>query len=561
MRREAARAKLHFMALDRNPHFVGHEDVIISLDDYFATTKTSARATLYGIGGVGYILTSLLLFPSSITSAEKMQCTVSYCYSVRDESYVLWVGVHHTSALKTSFSKIAETLDLLVWKDATSSVHQWLQQHDGQLLVFDNVGDINLIRPYLPSENTHAAGRFRNLILTKRDSAIVGSESVPFGIEVTLLGNEDAIRLFVLNLQSWTPVEHDQIRTKIEGVTTNPAIKQTLNDKYGFANFNQMEKIAELTGRLPLAIVQCASYLRQYPTNYPEYIRKFKANTTKARQRFFSHSPKGAHYSESIVTTWEISLECIVQGLPGAGELLTMFGFLDRTEISMGFTESALHELTFWKGKCAILLALDLRAKFQFLEMGAEYTENSGILKSLSLISQESTKRQISMHPLVHEWTHLRLHAPLRAEWLVAVIRILYHRLPPFIYSTEDRNVPHQAEIVLYHTERCKELVGLHIGNIQHCDPEVAIFFLEIYLWYRGQQCLDVAEAVAAKVRQKDIKWVMKLIRGARLHQIVQDFQGSRSSVLDEGQYQRYSSRLTSLYKDNHRPIWEQSSF
>ncbi|ERF72031.1 hypothetical protein EPUS_08425 [Endocarpon pusillum Z07020] len=506
-----------------------------SLRDYFSISTNGTRAALYGIGGVG-----------------KTQCAVNYCHSVKGDVHVLWVLAHRVSALKASFNKIADTLGLLKSIDPVKSVHEWLQGCRNSLVVFDNVDNINIVQPYLPREESHPFGKSQAVLLTTRDSAIVESETVPFGTEVNLFDTKDAIRLFMLNLNSWTPTQHDQIRTKMEDFTANSAVQRILNEKFGFTNITQLEKIAELTGRLPLAIVQCASYLRQYPTSYPDYIRKFQASTHKSRQRFLSHSPKGAQYSESIMTTWEISFEHIVQDLPGAGELLTMFGFLDRIGISMDLTESALTGLRFWQEKCVITPAADLRAKFHFLDFVGDYIDNLGLLQSLSLISQDPKKRQISMHPLVHEWTHLRLQGSRCAEWLIAVIRVLYHRLPPLIYSANDRSVPHQAEIVLCHTERCKELVGLYIEDILNCCPEVAMFFLESYLWYHGQDHLDVVEKLVARVREEDRNWVMKLLCGARLHQIVQDFQGSISGILDEVQYHRYSTSLTLLSKDNN---------
>ena len=131
---------------------------------------------------------------SLLTKNRKTQCAVRYCRSIEGETHVLWADAHHSSSLKASFGNIAKVLGLKQPKDKLSdpstAVIEWLQRNNRWLLVFDNVDDLTTIQSYLPSEGRHdneMSGSnvvSRSVLLRTRDSAMVGSEVIPFGVEV-----------------------------------------------------------------------------------------------------------------------------------------------------------------------------------------------------------------------------------------------------------------------------------------------------------------------------------------------------------------------------------------
>ena len=43
----------HFLAPERNPHFVGRNDIVGQLEDFFRDSTGPRRVALHGIGGVG----------------------------------------------------------------------------------------------------------------------------------------------------------------------------------------------------------------------------------------------------------------------------------------------------------------------------------------------------------------------------------------------------------------------------------------------------------------------------------------------------------------------------
>jgi hypothetical protein len=138
---------------------------------------------------------------------------------------------------------------------------------------------------------------------------------------------DEAVRLFVLNLGSWSPSQREYLQANpafpqcwsSEHSNSGPSrtdpelagVLAILQSKYALTALCQLEHLAKLTGMLPLAIVQCASFLRQYNMCFQDYVEKFTAKRRDARERFYRHSARGSGYNESVMTIWEVSFDRI----------------------------------------------------------------------------------------------------------------------------------------------------------------------------------------------------------------------------------------------------------
>lgn len=189
-----------------------------------------------------------------------------------------------------------------------------------------------------------------------------------------------------------------------------------------------------------------------------------------------------------------------------------------------------------------------------------DYDESIGKLSTLSLVVRGSDQRHIIVHPLIHEWIHLRMESMMCAEWTSKVLMLLCSRLPPLLYSSSDKEAHHQADIVLCHLERVSDLVTLYYDELIDVAPECAIFFLEAYLWYRGARYLDIAVTISQHVAKQHKGWVQKLIHAAYLCRIIQDFQAQPMGDLDRDLYQHHldkmtqSNRMPQPLQPSHRP-------
>ena len=432
--------------------------------------------------------------------------------------------------------------------DFPLSIRRWFRNNPGSLIVFDNVVDLRDVQPFILSDAV-------DTLITTRDSAIVGSEMIPFGMPVPLLHEIDAATLFVLSLGPWEPATRTNIQDDLSGIfSPSETTGQTLSHRFGLTSVAEVHTVIGLIDRLPLAIVQCASYLRQHPMPFDQYLEKFKAAAPDTLRRFYGHQTKGTAYHESVMTTWDMS---IARLSVNAVRMVTLFGFLGRSHISMPFLQHALDNSTFWGGECSIRLPESVKRFFAFLDLRDDFYDSLGALLSLSLVTQDAENRQIFVHPMIHEYIHLRLSPNEAAEWIVNVIALLSHQLPPLSYSSgQDTDAPNKAERVFAHLERAASLTELYFESIrlaEHSAP--SLLFLEAYLWYRGARYLRLAEVLVTTNSATSEPfggvlghpWDLEMLYGARLLWIISDFHANPGQGLDTASFDSLVTRIRSL--------------
>ncbi|KAL8943523.1 MAG: hypothetical protein Q9211_000953 [Gyalolechia sp. 1 TL-2023] len=133
------------------------------------------------------------------------------------------------------------------------------------------------------------------------------------------------------------------------------------------------------------------------------------------------------------------------------------------------------------------------------------------------------------------------------SEWISKVLTLLCSRLPPLLYSSSDKEAPHQADLVFCHLDRISTMIDLYTKHLEELAPECPMFFLEAYLWYRGRHYLDTALNVSQYVKKEDQGWVQRLIRGAYICRIIQDFQAEPYRAMDEALYRTHLKELSAL--------------
>ena len=461
---------------------------------------------------------------------------------------VVWVNAQSEATLLQSFREIAKVIDDAA-TDPIIATKSWISRQSRLFCVFDNVTSIDRIISFLPE-------RDHEVLITTRDSALVGSEIVPFGPEVSLLDKHDAIALFILNCNIWT-IEQQRIITsdvkKVLGKDTGTSqidnIRTALKSRLNIKSTSELDDMVRFTEGLPLAIVQSASYLRVYRIPFAHYLRKLKAKAPEIRRGFFAHRMPGAQYTESIMTTWKATVEELEGTMPSAVRLLTLFAFLARTHIDSEFLSSVLKDYRFWQRRASLQLSADLTRFFSILDSeGNHFHEGLGRLQSLSLITNDNARAKMFIHPTIHEYIHLSMSADEAAVWLTRTIRILTHRLPPLLYCPSDNMAPSDSDSVLIHLERVQELMELYLDQMKDLDPDCALFFVETYLWYRGNEYLDIAERLIACTQTSHQGWLKEAVLAARLLDCIVTFQAAEETDLDLGKFRHYKN----LYEEMH---------
>ena len=130
----------------RNPYFTGREDILKRLAAALRTGNTAALTqpqAISGLGGIG-----------------KTQTAVEYAYRyATDYQAVLWVNAATRDTLIASYLDLARMLTLPEKDEqdqtiTVQAVKQWLEHHDGWLLLVDNADDLALTEEFFPTGGT-----------------------------------------------------------------------------------------------------------------------------------------------------------------------------------------------------------------------------------------------------------------------------------------------------------------------------------------------------------------------------------------------------------------------
>jgi tetratricopeptide (TPR) repeat protein/transcriptional regulator with XRE-family HTH domain len=271
----------------RNPFFTGREDILAHLHNLLTRPSGCASLTcscaVYGLGGVG-----------------KTQLVVEYAYRHRyDYEAVLWVQAETQDALVSSFVALAQLLALPEQSaddqsKLVASVLRWLNGHKGWLLIFDNVEDTCLLKPFLPATGQGA------LLLTTR-LHYVGSLALT--LELPPLSGEEGMR-FLLHRARLNPSSSSKHLSAEQLVAA-----QTL---------------VEMMDGLPLALDQAGAYVERTGCRLTDYLRMYQSN----QSQLLGERCDRIDHPQSVVKTLLFSFLQLAQVNEAAADLLRLCAFL-----------------------------------------------------------------------------------------------------------------------------------------------------------------------------------------------------------------------------------------
>ena len=182
---------------------------------------------------------------TGIWGAGKTQLAATYARARLADSWrlVAWVNARNSETLLAGLAAVAEAAGLSAGgsrpgpADAGQAVRDWLEA-DGsfRLLVFDDVEDLGLLRPFVP-----AAGEARVLITAAREPVAELGTSVP----VDVFSADEALAL--------------------------------LGGRTGLADEDGALAVAVQLGYLPLALDQAAGMIAKQHVGYAAYLAKLRA--------------------------------------------------------------------------------------------------------------------------------------------------------------------------------------------------------------------------------------------------------------------------------------------
>jgi tetratricopeptide (TPR) repeat protein len=268
---------LHNLPAPRNRTFVDRTEDLAELATVMSGEPPGSPPVVHGLGGTG-----------------KSTLALHFAHAARARySPVWWIPADSPVSVTQGFADLAARLspgDDLAAKtsaEAAAWAVNWLQSHDGWLLVFDDAASPRHLESLL---GTLTAGR--HLITTRRAT---GWHRIARPLPLAVLPADAALEL-------------------LSQVTGDGSDREAL------------EAVAAELGYLPLALEQAAAYMKRAvitPAAYLDRLHRYPARMFAA-----AAADDEADRQRTIARIWQLSLESIEAEQPLAGEILRVLAWL-----------------------------------------------------------------------------------------------------------------------------------------------------------------------------------------------------------------------------------------
>ncbi|KAF7122933.1 hypothetical protein CNMCM5793_001109 [Aspergillus hiratsukae] len=417
-RPETPPSPLSTVPFRRDPDFVERGTLLDRIHE--KCLEPASRIAVVGLGGVG-----------------KSQLAIEYSHRVREYSpgtWVFWIHASNAARFEQGFREIADRLKITGRRDPKANiyklVHDWLQ--DGRkgrwVLILDNVDDDHFLRQG-PFNSQDLAERDKDRSLDRPLWAYV-PQSTHGSFIMTTRNRAVALRMVEeRDIITVHPMDKIHARILFEaklGVPENPS--------------NIMELIAALE-YMPLAIVQAASYIRERAprSSVKQYLQQLESSDY--RKLSLLEYEEGQlrrdwEAKNSIIRTWQISFDHILQKRPSAANLLALMSFFDRQGIHQCVLQDFSQSESSNSDQEGPSEAVDNRKmdsanSLVRSDVEDRFEEDIRILRNFSFISVNADALSFQMHRLVQlamqKW--LEAHGQIE-RWKLSFIRNLAREFP-----------------------------------------------------------------------------------------------------------------------------------
>ncbi|KAK4870406.1 hypothetical protein LT330_004754 [Penicillium expansum] len=459
-------------------HFVAREDELRKTQGILIKNAGRRIAVLHGLGGIG-----------------KTQLAIAYIKGHRSEySAVLWMNARDETALKQSFSRVAEwilryhssiayiegALQSRDLDEIVRAVKRWLDEpmNDRWLLVYDNYDNPLLV-------NHKEKGLSHTSCI---EPGLCGDEGGPLARAFdlhTFLPETDHGAIVVTTRSSMVKLGPTIHLSKLVDINDSLEILASVSGRSGLKQANHLAR--ELDG-LPLALATAGAYLEQVSITCTDYLQLYR----ESWRQLHENTPQLPVYDQTLYSTWNISFLYIQQQSSIAAMLLRQWAYFANEDLWFELLENTGSEQPEWlkeltKDKLTFHATLRLLCSHGLAEADS------------STALQRMESRGYNVHGCVHSWMIYILNQVFDKEMAWTAIKCVAAQVP--------EKTQHEFWLIerrlIAHIDRCVEAMGYvkvedNIAGIQNAFG----------LLYAGQGRLQEAEAMYERaLEDKEKAW------------------------------------------------------
>ncbi|HEY7419167.1 MAG TPA: FxSxx-COOH system tetratricopeptide repeat protein [Ktedonobacteraceae bacterium] len=436
---EAVFPSLWNVPYPRNPFFTGRDDILATLHKQLCQCHRLALTQSLAVSGLGGI--------------GKTQIALEYAYRY-GSSYtaVFWLNAETLQTLLSSFYTLAQLLALPESKaehDLTLVVHavcRWLSLQKSWLLIFDNVEQLEILTPYLPSLHQGA------LLLTTRLQAL-GAIAQPI-----IVGPMEQAEGMLFLLQRSKVLHPDMPLSTVAS-----------------ADLQAAHNMVTQLGGLPLALDQAGAYIEEAGCEIARYSQLYQEHAPLLLKR---RGRVGEDHPQSVDATVAFAVERVQAQAPAAVDLLRLCAFL--------CPENIPQELFVCKAGSAS------GPKLSFDPL--EWDEVLGVLRRYSLITRQAEEGLLSLHRLVQVVLKAQMDQASYRQWACQAIETVNRGFP----AVELLTTWSQCQRVLPHALACatiieeEQVISEAAGRLLH---QIGAYLLEGAQYAQAESYLTRAYA------------------------------------------------------------------
>ncbi|GAA0410400.1 hypothetical protein Acor_35330 [Acrocarpospora corrugata] len=269
----------------RNASFTGRNLALETLRNQLLGSSQAVvlPQALYGMGGVG-----------------KTQVALEYAHRfAADYDLVWWIPAEQPDLINPMLAELARRIGLPVSDSVVEgalAAREALRRgepHARWLLIFDNAGDPEELKPFLPGGSGH-------VIVTSR---IQTWSNIAAPLEVDVFSQQESVEHLLRRVPRLAPVD--------------------------------ALSVAEELGFLPLAVEQAAAWLSETGLSASEYVTQLQ----KQAPRILAMN-RPTDYENSVAATWNVSLEQLRSRSPAAERMLQLCAYFSPDPISLSLIYS-----------------------------------------------------------------------------------------------------------------------------------------------------------------------------------------------------------------------------